>query len=199
MSAMTRTVHPTPVASLAGPLLGGAVVVLVVSLSADAAWGWDGTASALYGVGSLLLVASCFLLVATQVQLSRVHGGLGRMAQVGIAVSGLGALLSFVSWAVVLWATVLGVGTGLFGATLLRRGRVPRTPALVLTWAVLAVAAVAWAGAVFSGGEGSAVASTVADVMTGVILLVLAWALVGVGRWLASAAPERDLAGLTDH
>jgi hypothetical protein len=183
----SRTLDPTtPTATLAGTALALAVLVFLGSDLADAAWGWEGTAGAVYGVGSLLLVAAGFLLVATQVRLYRLHGGLGRAAQVGIAVSALGALLSFVSWAVVVWATVLGAGTVLFGAGLLRRGRLPRPLALILTWAVPAVAAAAVAGAVLSGGEDSAV-STVADVVVGGILLVLAWGLIGVGKWLASA------------
>ena len=180
----------TPVATLAGTGLGLAVIAFLGSTLADAAWGWEGTASAVYGVGSLLLVAACFLLVATQVQLSKIHGGLGRAAQVGMVITAVGALLSFVSWAVVVWATVLGVGTLLFGTAMLRQGRVPRRPALGLTWAGPAAAAAAWAGAVLSGGEDSSAISTVADVMIGVMLLVLAWALIGVGRWLASAEPE---------
>ena len=176
----------SPTATLAGIGLGLAVIVFLGSDVADAAWGWEGTASAVYGVGSLLLVAACFLLVATQVQLNRLHGGLGRAAVVGIAVTALGAVLSFVSWAVVLWATVLGVGTVLFGTALIRQGRVPRPLALVLTWAAPAAAAAAWVGAVLSDGDDSAV-STVGDVVAGVALLVLAWGLIGVGKWVASA------------
>ncbi|MEA2900572.1 MAG: hypothetical protein QOH36_459 [Actinomycetota bacterium] len=178
----------TPPDTLAGACMGLAVIAFLGSALADAAWGWEGTAGAVYGVGSLLLVAAGFLLVATQVQLHKIHGGLGRAAQVGIAVSALGALLSFVSWAVVLWGTVLGVGTLLFGTAVLRQGRVPRPLALTLTWAAPAVAAAAWAGAILSGGEDSAV-STVADVGVGVALLVLAWGLIGVGRWSASVEP----------
>ncbi len=179
-----------PPATLAAAGLVLVVVMFVGMAVADAAWGWEGAASALYGVGSILLVVSAGLVVATQVGLSRLHGGLGRMAMIGVGVSALGALLSFVSWAVVVWATVLGVGTLLFGVPLLRRGRVPRVPALVLTYAAPAVAVAAWAGAVLSGGEESSVIIAVAESVAGAAILVLAWGLTGVGRWMGLAAAD---------
>ncbi len=164
-----------------------AVVAFVGAALADAAWGWGGTAGALYGVGSILLVVSAGLLVVTQVGLSRMHGGLGRAAKVGVGVSALGALLSFVSWAVVVWATVLGLGTLLFGLSLLRRGRVPRESALPLTFAAPAVAVVAWAGAVLSDLTGSSIILGGAQIIAGAAMLVLAWGLAGVGRWMVTA------------
>jgi hypothetical protein len=178
---MTAVRTPATVAAV-GLVL--AVAVFLGSDLAESAWGWEGTSSALYGVGSLLLVVSAGLVVATQVRLHRLHGELGRMATVGIAVSALGALLSFVSWAVVVWATVLGLGTLLFGIPLLGAGRVPRVPALLLTYAAPAVAVAAWAGVLLTNGDGSAVA----DGLAGAAVLVLAWGLAGAGRWMTAQA-----------
>ncbi len=163
------------------------VVLFVATAAADGFWGWDeGPTSAFYGLGSLMLMLSAALVVVTQLRLSRLHGGLGRLATVGIAVSALGALLSFVAWAVVVWATVLGVGTLLFGIPLLRHGRVPRIPGLVLTYSAPAVAAAAWAGAVLSGGDNSSVVGITGEVLAGLALLVWAWGLAGTGRWMAA-------------
>ncbi|MGH9021488.1 MAG: hypothetical protein ACRDV9_00045, partial [Acidimicrobiia bacterium] len=57
----------------------------------------------------------------TQVGLMRLHGGLGAVVVAGIGITAVGVLLSYVAWAVVLWTTVMGVGTLLFGVPLLRR------------------------------------------------------------------------------
>ncbi|HEX7276741.1 MAG TPA: hypothetical protein VF244_05145, partial [Acidimicrobiales bacterium] len=70
MSARTT---PATMAAVGLPL---AVAVFAGSAAADAAWGWEGTASGLYGVGSILLVVSAALVVATQVGLIRLHRGL---------------------------------------------------------------------------------------------------------------------------
>lgn len=182
---MTARMTPATVAAVGLTLV---VAAFLGADLADAAWGWGGAASALYAVGSLLLVLSASLLVVTQVGLIRSHGGLGRVAVAGVVVSALGALLSFVSWAIVLWASVLGVGTLLFGIPLLRHGRVPRVPALLLTYAAPAVAVAAWAGAILSGGDDSGVFVGVADALAGAGILVLAWGLVGTGRWTAAQA-----------
>jgi len=61
---------------------------------------------------------------------------------------------------------------------------------LALTWAAPAVSVSAWAAAVLSGGVESSPFSTASYVVAAAALLVLAWALMGVGRWLASAGPE---------
>lgn len=182
---MTASTTPARVAAVGLTLV---VATFAGAALADAAWGWDGAATVLYSLGSILLVVSASLLVATQVGLLRLHDGLGRLAVAGIAISALGALLSFVAWAVVVWATVLGVGTALFGVHLLRRRRLPRVPALALTYAAPAAAVAAWSGAILSGGDDSSVLWRVGDVLTGVALLVLAWGLAGAGRWMASQA-----------
>jgi len=88
----------TKPATLAGSGLALAVVAFVGTALADAAWGWGGLATALYSLGSILLMVSAFLLVVTQVQVSRAHGGLGRAALIGVGISALGALLTGRSW-----------------------------------------------------------------------------------------------------
>ena len=72
-------------ATLAGWGLGLAVAAFVATALANVAWGWAGTAGALYSVGTLILVVSLILLVVTQLQLSRVHGGLGKAAAIGLS------------------------------------------------------------------------------------------------------------------
>ncbi|MCA1691379.1 MAG: hypothetical protein LC733_03930 [Actinobacteria bacterium] len=155
--------------------------------AADATWGWDGVASLVYGVASIALVASGALLVVTQVRIGRLVGGLSAVSTIGIGVSALGALLSFVAWATVVWTTVLGAGTLLFGVPLLRRGLLPRPWGRAVTFAIPAASVVAWAGAVLfdAGAEGgSALAGALYDGLVAAAVLVLAAGLAGLGRWM---------------
>ena len=166
---------------------GVAVAGFIAADAADAAWGWDGVASMVYGVASMVLVASGALLVVTQVRIGRLGGRLGAVATIGIGVSALGALLSFVAWAIVLWTTVLGVGTLLFGVPLLRRGLLPRPWGQAVTFALPAASVVAWAGAVlFDAGaeDASPVVAAVNNGLVAAAVLVLAAGLAGLGRWM---------------
>ncbi|MEO6121915.1 MAG: hypothetical protein ABIW46_03720, partial [Acidimicrobiales bacterium] len=94
---------------------------LMAYATVNATWGWDGPAMLLFSLSQIALVVSGALLVITEVHIARQCGRLGIVATMGVAVSVIGVLLSFVAWAVVLWTTVLGVGTLLFGVPLLRR------------------------------------------------------------------------------
>ncbi len=162
---------------------GVAVAGFLAAAAADAAWGWDGVASLVYGVASMVLVASGALLVVTQVRIGKLSGRLGAVATIGIGVSTLGALLSFVAWAIVVWTTVLGAGTLLFGLPLLRRGLLPRPWGQAFTFALPAASVVAWAGAVFFDA-GAEDASTLDDGLVAAAILVLAVGLAGLGRWM---------------
>ncbi len=166
---------------------GVAVAGFFAAAAADAAWGWDGVASMVYGVASMVLVASGALLVVTQVRIGRLGDRLGAVATIGIGISALGALLSFVAWAIVVWTTVLGAGTLLFGLPLLRRGLLPRPWGHAFTFALPAAAVVAWAGAVLfdaGGGDASPVVSAVYNGLVAAAVLVLAAGLAGLGRWM---------------
>lgn len=182
--------HPVARISLATWSAAGWVVVvacMTASAAADAAWGWEGSAILLYGIGQLVLVASAALLVVTEVHIARRFAPLGVVVKIGVGVSAVGALLSFVAWAVVLWTTVLGAGTLLFGVPLLRRGALPRPWGQALTFAVPAASLAAWAGAViFDAGSEDAwgVVVLVNDGLVGAALLALAAGLAGAGRWL---------------
>ena len=166
---------------------GVAVACFIAADAADAAWGWEGVASLVFGVASMVLVASSALLVVTQIRIGRLAGRLGAVATIGIGVSAVGALLSFVAWAIVLWTTVLGVGTLLFGLPLLRRGLLPRPWGQAVTFALPAASVVAWAGAVlFDAGaeDASPVVAAVNDGLVAAAVLVLAAGLAGLGRWM---------------
>ncbi|MGH9149602.1 MAG: hypothetical protein ACRD0F_04610, partial [Acidimicrobiales bacterium] len=89
-----------------------------------------------YGLASIALVVSGALMVVTQVRIARLAGRLGGLAAIGIGVSAVGALLSFVAWAVAVWTAVLGAGTLLFGVPLLRRGLLPRPWGEAVTFAL---------------------------------------------------------------
>lgn len=189
MNAVDRTPNPGFASTATASAIGWGIAVAGFSLSAaaDAAWGWEGAASMVYGLAAIVLVVSGGLLVVTELGLRRLHGGLGPVAVLGIAVTAAGALLSFVAWAYFLWIAVLGVGTLLFGLPLLRRGVVPRRPALALTFALPAAALVLWAGAVLfdaAGDDASPLAEGLVTGLVGVGLLVLAAGLVGIGRWM---------------
>ena len=127
------------------------------------------------------------MLVVTQVRIGKLGGRLGAVATIGIGVSAVGALLSFVAWAIVVWTTVLGAGTLLFGLPLLRRGILPRPWGQAFTFALPAASVVAWAGAVlFDAGaeDASTLAVAVNDGLVAAAVLVLAAGLAGMGRWL---------------
>lgn len=164
-----------------------AVASFIGAAAANAAWGWDHVANTLYSLAAIALVASGALLVITQVRMSRLVGGLGAMATIGICVTAVGSLLSFVAWAVVVWTTVLGAGTLLFGVPLLRRGTVPRRWGLALTFALPAASVLAWVGAVLldAGAEDVSPVVTVLTIgLTAAAVLVLAAGLAGLGRWM---------------
>lgn len=166
---------------------GVVVVCLMASAATNAAWGWDSSASLLFSLGQLALVVSGALLVITEVHIGRQCGRLGIVATLGVAVSVIGVLLSFVAWAVVLWTTVLGAGTLLFGVPLLRRRVLPRPWGHAFIFAVPAASLVAWAGAVVfdaGGDDASDLVVLVNDGLVAAALLVLAAGLAGVGRWL---------------
>lgn len=183
--AVDHTRKPVGVNPATCSAIGWGVVVagFIAAAAANAAWGWEGVASMFYGVASMVLVASGALLVLTQIRIGKLSGRLGAVATIGIGVSALGALLSFVAWAIMVWTTVLGVGTLLFGVPLLRRGLLPRPWGQAFTFALPAASVVAWAGAVFfdAGAEG---ASTLDDVLVAAAVLVLAAGLAGLGRWM---------------
>ena len=191
----TRTAdHATP-APWAAAGWGVVVVGILASAAADAAWGWEGAATRFYGLTTLALMALAALVVATQVRLNSLHGGLGPMAIVGIVITVLGALLGMVAWALVLWTTALGIGTLLFGLPLLRRNTIPRNAALALTFAMPAAAVLAWVSAVVldAAGDGtSSVDELVIDLLVSAAIVVFAVGLAGVGRWMrtADALPE---------
>lgn len=189
MNGMDRTRKVAGIDLATCSAVGWAVAVagFIAADAADAAWGWDGVASLVYGVASMVLVASGALLVVTQVRIGKLSGRLGAVATTGIGVSALGALLSFVSWAIVVWTTVLGVGTLLFGVPLLRRGLLPRPWGQAVTFALPAASVVAWAGAVlFDAGaeDASPVVQAVYDGLVAAAVLVLAAGLAGLGRWM---------------
>lgn len=189
MNATDRTRRPVGIDPATWSAIGWGVAVVgfIAADAADAAWGWEGVASLVFGVASLVLVASGALLVVTQVRIGKLSGRLGALATIGIGISALGALLSFVAWAVVVWTTVLGVGTLLFGVPLLRRGLLPRPWGQAFTFALPAASVAAWAGAVLfdSGAEdASPVLSAVSDGLVAAAVLVLAAGLAGLGRWM---------------
>ncbi|MGH9222648.1 MAG: hypothetical protein ACRD2W_02325 [Acidimicrobiales bacterium] len=79
---------------------GLVVAGFVGSAAANAAWGWEGAASVIYGITSLALLAAIVLLAVTQRRLSALHGGLGTRASVGIGITAFAAVLSLVAaWA----------------------------------------------------------------------------------------------------
>ncbi|MGQ0745121.1 MAG: hypothetical protein ACT4OS_12490 [Acidimicrobiales bacterium] len=189
----TRTTMSPAVPTVAA--IGWTVVVaaFAASAAAEAAWGWEGAAMLIGNLAGIVLVASGALLVATQVLLNGRHGGLGSKAVVGSCITAVGALLSFVSWAVVVWTTVMGIGTLLFGAPLLRRGLVPRASGLAVTFALPAASVMSWAGAVFFGTGAEDVSSTVsvlADASVGAAMLILAGGLAGLGRSMSTSATQ---------
>ncbi|MGH9156030.1 MAG: hypothetical protein ACRD1K_09415 [Acidimicrobiales bacterium] len=189
MNAVDRTRKPVGIDPATCSAIGWGVAVagFIAADAADAAWGWDGVASLIFGVASMVLVASGALLVLTQVRIGKLSGRPGAVATIGTGVSALGALLSFVAWAIVVWTTVLGVGTLLFGVPLLRRGLLPRPWGQAVTFALPAASVMAWAGAVvFDAGaeDASPVVSAVSDGLVAAAVVVLAVGLAGLGRWM---------------
>jgi len=142
-------------------------------------------------VATMALLAGGALMVVTMVALYRRHGGLGALGMVGLAVTGLGAATSILSWAFFVWLTLLGFGTLIFALAMLRRDIAPRFSTAV--WGVgMAIGAVVWsvlrwleAGQADEWGDYWI--ASFGGITVGILIMTVG--LAGLGLWLRSEQP----------
>lgn len=157
-------------------------------------WPWF-----LFMGGTVALMGSAALIVAFMVGLLRRHGSLGWLGLVAVALAGLGAAATLLSWFVYGWGILLGAGMLLLGAGLLRRGLAPPAATLAFStgmllgigvYLALNALEVGWTDSYGDYPLALALALLTMGVVTGTGLF-------GLGRWLAGEEPaDVDAAAL---
>jgi HAAS len=155
---------------------------------------WRSGASSLPDtLGAIALLGATSLMVAAMVGLDRRHGGLGALGAAGIGAAGVGLVAAVLSWVFTGWGTMTMLGALLFGAAVWRRNVAPRLPTLafgcgptigVIAWSILRGAR----GTIdLSGLWGVHWFENEVGLTLGVV--ILAFGLLSLGRWLRSEEP----------
>ncbi len=154
-----------------------------------------------YAVGAVALLAATAFMVAAMLGLDRRHGGLGTPGTAGLVVVGAGLIGSFLAWVFTGWGTLTVIGILIFGGAMWRRDLAPRRPTLLFTGGPL-VGAVVWS--VLRGAQGPIDLSGLwgahwfeNEVGLTVGGVILAFGLLGLGRWLRSEEPA--FVDMPDH
>jgi hypothetical protein len=146
-----------------------------------------------YFIGVFVLAGASALMCAVAFAIRVRHGGsIGLLGLAGLAALILGAVSGLVvAWAVPVWMTLLGLGTGLVAVSILRRPIAPRLPAVLLGIALPAGAiafVIVRALELGSPDEyGDYPAATFAALTVGCVLN--AAAMFATSRWLAREEP----------
>ncbi len=173
-----------PLAAVGWVLSSG---LMIASEMVDRATGqWEGRPQVLYLVGSSLMLISAALTAVVVVALVERHGGLGILGRLGIGLTALGAVATFVSWFYPGWVSLIGLGALLMAVALHRRSLAPRTPAVLFGSAWLVAAAVTLVLELIGVGTPDEWGDNRTALLAGLVVgcVGCAAALVGLGRWL---------------
>jgi hypothetical protein len=134
-----------------------------------------------------ILVAGVVGLLA-MIGVSRRLGGLGVSGMIGLGITGLGVVASFIAWALPLWMGLQGIGLLVFGIAVLQRGIAPKwSTALVSSGFIIGVityAVLTFAEAGTRDSYGDYPVAWEIGAVVGTVLLSLG--LIGWGLWLRS-------------
>lgn len=187
--------------SIAGGILWLATIVfwwiagLLPPVGEVAYESFNGFTDLFYPAGAASLLGAGALTVMTMVALNRRHGGLGRLANAGLILTGLGFLASMAAWVFVVWASLMMLGTLSFGLSMLQKGTAPRIPALAIAGAFVVGASTILVGTLMSGEVNqSSLTLWEANWRTNLTGLTIGAVILGIGLlqtgvWLRSETP----------
>ncbi len=168
-------------------LLGSVTYLLLMISDDDGALNWQ----TYYAAFSAVLLSAGVLTVLSMIGVSKRSGGLGVVANVGLAIMALGVAASIIAWAMPLWMGIQAVGLVIFGTAVVRNGTAPKTATiLTATGFVLGIASFIALNAAEVGPTDSYGDQPVAWGVGGAIgMIIVATGLIGWGRWLRVEEP----------
>lgn len=194
-TSFTRTAGRTAIASAFAWI--AALGTMALSAAVPSSFGSDPTAfiadaeTLAYLIGSSLVLLAGGLLVVTLAGVTRRHGGLGAIGTIGLGISVLGVAASLVTWAIVLWMPLMGIGLLMFAVAVLQRDIAPRIPTALLGVGMVTGSAAFFVLRWLEVGQpdrwGDYPLAFGVGISVGVISTALA--LLGIGRWLRGEDP----------
>jgi len=168
--------------------MAAAVLWLIAATSyvlGNALDNWD---DADYYIFSAAVLVAGVLGLLAMIGVGKRLGGLGVLGMVGLVITGLGVLVSIITWAVPFWMAVQGVGMLLFGIAVLRSGIAPKWATLFVSSGFV-IGTIAWyVGVAAEVGEPDSYGDYIVawQIATVVGATLLAAGLIGWGLWLRS-------------
>ncbi len=151
----------------------------------------DGNGNTGYFIWSINVVVAGALTLAATIGLRRRLGGLGGLGIAGVIVLGLGVVVSFITWATMLWMAVEGVGMLLIALAAWPIRLAPR-PATIAYGSGMLLGAITWGVlTALKVGTPDSYGDYPVAWNTGFIIgiVIVAAGLLGIGLWLRGEEP----------
>jgi hypothetical protein len=160
-------------------------LIAATSYAITDAFDWDGVD---YWLFSAAILTAGVLTLLTMIGVSKRLGGLGALGMVGLVITGLGVVISFLAWAVPVWMGLQGVGMLAFGIAVLGRDIAPKWATLFVSSGFIIGTIAFFVGVAAEVGEPDSYGEypVAFQIAVGVGTVLVAVGLIGWGLWLRS-------------